>query len=579
MLSTSSHLSYLLSSPPFLLVSLCVLKKCLSMAPAADFIYFNLKMILEHVNEYVNNQYGNYLIQHIIERTNGLNHAASSSTNSSHTSSTSAQALAMQTEQDEAVRPQLQVINDAIFRSLRGSFARLSRQKFSSNVVEKCLKIPDPNIRAAIVAELIEPDSIASLLQCSYGNYVLQNVLYVASQDECALLFARVRPEHVLASLRKNIRAKWERLLANAHLIHPGLAPGGTLLNGEVGPDGMSVPFNASGTSGAVYPSPGAIQLITSILGAGTPSTSSSSSTPNPQLSPSEFSNPSTIERVGTPSATSPSQISPSMRGLSITSITPVSVGNSPSFQTRNFRSTTPNTFRPTLDRRSSNPSSGVNSPHFNAANANSPQLFQVRPSPGGVNSSNNGGMANYSSSMNGATSPGLNYRGHAPAPLHGSNFNASSPQYGTNPHNYPVHSPNASPTTPTLQSEYHPHPRAPPSAHATPNFSSHYPSPTPNNFLSAQPSKFHTNPTGGYHQAHSQHSHPHSSPTPAGGNVNLSTPESIQQQIQNTQNQLQALMALQAAQAQVQHAIGGSFQNNPQSQPQQSPSHQHYQY
>jgi hypothetical protein len=50
----------------------------------------------------------------------------------------------------------------------------VNRQKFSSNVVERCLKQSSPQWRALIISELISQQSVAELLRDRYGNYVLQ---------------------------------------------------------------------------------------------------------------------------------------------------------------------------------------------------------------------------------------------------------------------------------------------------------------------------------------------------------------------------------------------------------------------
>ncbi len=87
---------------------------------------------------------------------------------------------------------------------LKGNYAALSRQKFSSNVVEKCLRVGDSNWRAGIVSELMADDNtVAMLLQDSYGNYVMQNALYVAESPQVQELVEMIRPR--LQLLRKNI--------------------------------------------------------------------------------------------------------------------------------------------------------------------------------------------------------------------------------------------------------------------------------------------------------------------------------------------------------------------------------------
>lgn len=54
----------------------------------------------------------------------------------------------------------------AVIEGLRGSFAPLSLQKFSSNVVERCLKLGGMDAeREVVIQELIAPTSLARLLQ------------------------------------------------------------------------------------------------------------------------------------------------------------------------------------------------------------------------------------------------------------------------------------------------------------------------------------------------------------------------------------------------------------------------------
>jgi Pumilio-family RNA binding repeat len=93
-----------------------------------------------------------------------------------------------------------------VLRQLQGRFAELSCQKFSSNVVEKALKLSTVGMEAwkdAIVQELIDCGDHAELLRDQYGNYVLQAracpmfvfchcvlsgvCLFVCFQGECAV--------------------------------------------------------------------------------------------------------------------------------------------------------------------------------------------------------------------------------------------------------------------------------------------------------------------------------------------------------------------------------------------------------
>ncbi|KAH9299582.1 hypothetical protein KI387_031264, partial [Taxus chinensis] len=67
-----------------------------------------------------------------------------------------------------------------VIAQLQGHYALLSMQKFSSNVVEKCLKEGKEEHRAAIIQELLNSSQLGDLLQDAYGNYVVQSALGVS---------------------------------------------------------------------------------------------------------------------------------------------------------------------------------------------------------------------------------------------------------------------------------------------------------------------------------------------------------------------------------------------------------------
>lgn len=58
----------------------------------------------------------------------------------------------------------------------KGNFVNLSKQKFSSHVVEKCLKHIG-EIRSRIVRELLSAPHFEQLLQDPFANYVIQSAL------------------------------------------------------------------------------------------------------------------------------------------------------------------------------------------------------------------------------------------------------------------------------------------------------------------------------------------------------------------------------------------------------------------
>mmetsp|Transcript_41427 Transcript_41427/g.67226 ORF Transcript_41427/g.67226 Transcript_41427/m.67226 type:complete len:777 (+) Transcript_41427:101-2431(+) len=106
---------------------------------------------------------------------------------------------------------------------LRGCYTELAAQKFSSNVVEKCLQLADADIRAMIVQELANPERISRLLQDPYANYVVQRALSVVSGQPLAMLVDSIRPH--LPSLRNTPYGK--RIQSKILKKYPSLAIGG----------------------------------------------------------------------------------------------------------------------------------------------------------------------------------------------------------------------------------------------------------------------------------------------------------------------------------------------------------------
>lgn len=64
-----------------------------------------------------------------------------------------------------------------IIDQLEGSYVDLSIQKYSSNVVEKCLKYAGEERRLSIIQELINNPRLDQIMQDPYGNYVIQAAL------------------------------------------------------------------------------------------------------------------------------------------------------------------------------------------------------------------------------------------------------------------------------------------------------------------------------------------------------------------------------------------------------------------
>jgi hypothetical protein len=60
----------------------------------------------------------------------------------------------------------------------KGAIADLSKQKFSSNVIEKCIRVADPVSQAMMVEELVvDGQEMERLLRDPYANYVMQTAV------------------------------------------------------------------------------------------------------------------------------------------------------------------------------------------------------------------------------------------------------------------------------------------------------------------------------------------------------------------------------------------------------------------
>ncbi|GJQ14666.1 hypothetical protein GpartN1_g6457.t1 [Galdieria partita] len=88
-----------------------------------------------------------------------------------------------------------------IIAQLAGHLFELSVQKFSSNVVEKCLQQVDPETRKHLIYELMsDRELLGRLLHDAYGNYVVQRALQLAQSPQLEQFCEIIRPH--LSSLK-----------------------------------------------------------------------------------------------------------------------------------------------------------------------------------------------------------------------------------------------------------------------------------------------------------------------------------------------------------------------------------------
>jgi len=146
----------------------CVLQRCLDHAPDAQREPIILSVI-SNARKLVLDPFGNYVVQYVLELRN----------------------------------PEL---TRGIGNALQGSFAELSLQKFSSNVIEKCLQAGDKVLIAMVTREICQAKALGQLLHDPFANYVVQTLLTVGNEEEAAMLLEKLLPH--LKTLRGTLYGK-----------------------------------------------------------------------------------------------------------------------------------------------------------------------------------------------------------------------------------------------------------------------------------------------------------------------------------------------------------------------------------
>ncbi|KAK4414880.1 Pumilio6, chloroplastic [Sesamum alatum] len=143
---------------------------------------FIVNEILDSVRSLAQDQYGNYVTQHVLMR-------------------------GKPRERSE------------IIEKLAGSIVQLSQHKFASNVVEKCLEYSDFTARELLIKEIIghgdKTDNLLIMMKDQYANYVVQKILEKCTSDQREVLLGLIRNN--LTALKKytygkHIVARFEQL-------------------------------------------------------------------------------------------------------------------------------------------------------------------------------------------------------------------------------------------------------------------------------------------------------------------------------------------------------------------------------
>ena len=141
-------------------------------------------------------QYGNYVIQHVLERG----------------------------QPDERAQ---------VLRSLSEQVVSLSSHKFASNVMEKCIQFCSKEDRSVMIAEVLGrtpngSEVLLSMMTDQYSNFVLQRLLDFSDDEQKALLVPQMRthlPTVKRFAFGKHVASHVERLSAAAALAAPAPPP------------------------------------------------------------------------------------------------------------------------------------------------------------------------------------------------------------------------------------------------------------------------------------------------------------------------------------------------------------------
>ncbi|KAL3417660.1 RNA-binding protein (pumilio domain-containing protein) [Phlyctema vagabunda] len=134
----------------------CVLQRCIDHASGEQKAWL-IRQISNNAYILVQDPFGNYVVQYILD----LNEP---------------------------------VFTEPLVAMFQGRVGQLSRQKFSSNVIEKCLRCAQEPSKDMLIDEMLQPAELDRLLRDSFANYVIQTALDYANPNMKTRLIEAIRP-------------------------------------------------------------------------------------------------------------------------------------------------------------------------------------------------------------------------------------------------------------------------------------------------------------------------------------------------------------------------------------------------
>jgi hypothetical protein len=147
----------------------CVIQRCLDSPPSEARANLVLRIVDKSL-ELMQDAYGNYVVQYVLD---------------------------VCSDEDVA----------AVCESVVGRVNVLAVQKFSSNVIEKCLERCNERVKALYLAEMSNTERIHELMLDPFGNYVVQRALSVSTHQQAVLLIESMRP-HLISGQTSGIHGQ-----------------------------------------------------------------------------------------------------------------------------------------------------------------------------------------------------------------------------------------------------------------------------------------------------------------------------------------------------------------------------------
>jgi len=155
---------------------LCIVKQTLFLQNKKEYYYIIKQKLKERSFELIENPYGNYALQIVIENW----------------------------EENDLID---------IFKQFIGHFTELSMMKYSSNVIEKILIKSEIFVNYFIQETCIEKKSIGFLIKNAYGNYVIQTCLKSSKGNGKLILMNSIQKNLGILGEKKLI-IKWKNILS-----------------------------------------------------------------------------------------------------------------------------------------------------------------------------------------------------------------------------------------------------------------------------------------------------------------------------------------------------------------------------